>query len=309
MLLIYNHNHTDPAINLAVEEYCYRNLDTRHEYVLFYINQPSIIIGNHQNPFQEINTQLAAQKKIRPIRRISGGGAVYHDTGNLNFSFITDFGEEKLDYFKQLLQPILETLKRLGVPAELTGKNNIVVDNKKISGNSQHANMRRMLSHGTLLFDAELDTLQQVLQSNPAIIQSRAIASIPSRVTNISDYLSRPVEIQAFLNELIGGISESFGELEEYRLTAAEWDAVHRLAEEKYCSWDWTFGKTPAFTVTHKIQFDSKNVEALIRVKHGIIKNIQFAQNSLNPQATNQVINGLIGKRWGSGETDKWLWQ
>jgi lipoate---protein ligase len=307
LLLIDNHNTTDPAINLAVEEYCYRNLDTRYEYVMFYINQPSIIIGNHQNPFQEINTRLAARKKIRPIRRISGGGAVYHDTGNLNFSFITDFGEEKLDYFKQLLQPILETLRRLGVPAELTGKNNIVVDHKKISGNSQHANMRRMLSHGTLLFDAELDTLQQVLRPNPAIIQSRAIASIPSRVTNISDDLPRPIEIQAFLNELIDGVSESFGELEKYRLTAAEWDAVHRLAEEKYRSWEWTFGKTPEFTVAHKIQFDSKNVEALIRVKRGIIKNIQFAQKSLNPQAAKQKINGLIGKRYGSGETDKLL--
>jgi len=307
MLLIDNQNHTDPAINLALEEHCYRNLDTRHEYVMFYINQPSIIIGNHQNPFQEINTGLAAQKKIRPIRRISGGGAVYHDTGNLNFSFITDFGAEKLDYFRHLLQPILGTLNRLGVPAELTGKNNIVVDNKKISGNSQHANMRRMLSHGTLLFDAELDTLQQALQSNPAIIQSRAIASIPSRVTNISDYLSRPIEMQAFLNELTGGLSESFGELAEYRLTAAEWDAVHRLAEEKYRSWEWTFGKSPEFTVAHKIQFESKNVEALIRVKHGIIKNIHFAQNSLNPQAPNPVISGLIGKRYGSGETDQLL--
>jgi len=307
MLLIDNQNHTDPAINLALEEHCYRNLDTRHEYVMFYINQPSIIIGNHQNPFQEINTGLAAQKKIRPIRRISGGGTVYHDTGNLNFSFITDFGAEKLDYFRHLLQPILGTLNRLGVPAELTGKNNIVVDNKKISGNSQHANMRRMLSHGTLLFDAELDTLQQVLQSNPAIIQSRAIASIPSRVTNISDYLSRPIEMQAFLNELTAGISESFDELEEYRLTAAEWDAVQRLAEEKYRSWEWTFGKTPEFTVAHKIQFDSKNVEVLIRVKHAIIKNIQFVQNSLKPQAGDPVINGLIGKRYGSRETDPLL--
>jgi len=109
MLLIDNHNHTDPAVNLALEEHCYRNLDPGREYVLFYINQPSIIIGNHQNPFQEIKAGLAAQKQIRTIRRISGGGAVYHDTGNLNFSFITDFGEEKLDYFKKLLQPIIET--------------------------------------------------------------------------------------------------------------------------------------------------------------------------------------------------------
>jgi len=298
MLLIDNHNITDPAINLALEEHCYRNLDTRHEYVMFYINQPSIIIGNHQCPFQEIQLQLADQQQIRPIRRISGGGAVYHDTGNLNFSFITDFGEEKLDYFKQLLRPILGTLKRLGVPAELTGKNNIVVDNKKISGNSQHANMRRMLSHGTLLFDSELDTLQRVLQSNPAIIQSRAIASIPSRVTNISDYLSRSIDMQAFLAELIVGVSESFGELEEYRLTTAEWDAVYRLAEEKYRSWEWNIGRSPEITVTHKVKFDTTDVEVNIRVKNAIIEDIKIAVNQPDPMMLNHIRDSLIGQRY-----------
>ena len=133
MLLIDNQNITDPAVNLALEEHCYRNLDTGYEYVLFYVNEPSIIIGNHQNPFQEINWELAAQNQIRPIRRISGGGAVYHDAGNLNFSFITDFGDEKLVYFKTLLRPIIETLIRLGAPAELAEKNNILIDSKKIS--------------------------------------------------------------------------------------------------------------------------------------------------------------------------------
>ena len=307
MLLIDNQDITDPAINLALEEHCYRNLDTRHEYVLFYVNRPSIIIGNHQCPFQEIHMGLAAQRQIRAIRRISGGGAVYHDTGNLNFSFITEFGQKKLDYFKQLLQPILDTLNRLGVPAQLTGKNNLVVENKKISGNSQHANMRRMLSHGTLLVDADLDTLRQVLQSNLAIIQSRAIASIPSSVTNLADHLPRPIEMSALTAELISGVSKRFGALEEYRLTTAEWDAVHRLAEDKYRAWEWTFGKSPEFSVAHKIQIGSKKVEAVIRVKNGIIKNIQFAQNSLNTHSTNQVIGGLLDKRYGSGEADPLL--
>jgi lipoate-protein ligase A len=298
MLLIDNHNHTDPAINLALEEHCYRNLDTRHAYVMFYINQPSIIIGNHQCPFQEIHLELAAQRKIRPIRRISGGGAVYHDTGNLNFSFITDFGEEKLDYFKKLLHPILVTLKRLGVPAELSGKNNIVVENKKISGNSQHANMRRMLSHGTLLFDAELDTLQQVLQSNPAISQSRAIASIPSSVTNILDYLSRPIEMEAFLAELIGGVSEYFGDLEQYRLTTAGWDAVYRLAEEKYRSWEWNIGRSPEFTVTHKVKVDTADVEVNIRVKNAVIEDIKIEVNQPDPTMLNHIRDSLIGRRY-----------
>lgn len=304
MLLIDNHNITDPTINLALEEHCYRNLDTRHEYVMFYINQPSIIIGNHQCPFQEINTGLAVQQQIRPIRRISGGGAVYHDTGNLNFSFITKFGAEKLDYFKQLLQPVLETLKRLGVPAELTGKNNIVVANKKISGNSQHADMRRMLSHGTLLFDAELDTLQRVLQSNLEIIQSRAVASIPSSVTNISNHLTRPIEMKAFIAELIVGVSKSFGELEEYQLTTAEWDAVCRLAEEKYRSWEWNVGRSPEFTVTHKVKFDTADVDVHIRVKNAIIEDIKIAGHQPDPMMINQKRDNLIGQRYDPSQLD-----
>ena len=298
MLLIDNHNITDPAINLALEEHCYRNLDSCQEYVLFYVNQPSIIIGNHQNPFQEINTGLATRKQIKSIRRISGGGAVYHDTGNLNFSFITEFGEKKLDYFKQLLHPILITLKDLGVPVELSGKNNIVVKNKKISGNSQHANMRRMLSHGTLLFDAELDTLQLVLQSNPAISQSRAIASIPSRVTNISGYLSDPIDMDVFIAKLIGGVSKRFGKLEQYQLTAADWDAVHRLAEEKYRSWEWNIGRSPEFTVSHKVKIDNAKVEVHIRVKNAIIEEVKIAGHQSAPKMINQKLADFIGQRY-----------
>ena len=304
LLLIDNHNIADPAINLALEEHCYRNLDTRQEYLMFYINQPSIIIGNHQCPFQELDMELAAKQLIRPIRRISGGGAVYHDTGNLNFSFITEFGEEKLDYFKQLLHPIIATLKRLGVPAELTGKNNIVVQNKKISGNSQHANMRRMLSHGTLLFDAELDILQQVLQPSLAISHSRAVASIPSSVTNISGYLSHPIEMDAFIAELMVGISKSFGELEQYQLTTAEWNAVFRLAEEKYRSWEWNIGRSPEFTVTHKVKFDTSDVEIHIQVIHAIIEAVKIAENQPDSKMINQKYASLVGQRYDPSHLD-----
>jgi lipoate-protein ligase A len=298
MLFIDNRNITDPAVNLALEEHCYRNLDSGHEYVLFYINQPSIIIGNHQNPFQEINAGLAAQKQIRPIRRISGGGAVYHDTGNLNFSFITDFGEEKLDYFKKLLQPIIATLKRLGVPAELTEKNNIVVHGQKISGNSQHANMRRMLSHGTLLFDAELDILRQVLQSELQITESRAVASIPCGVTNISGYFSRPMKMAAFMAELADGISQIFGKVEKYQLTAADWDAIHQLAENKYRSWEWNIGRAPEFTVIHKIKLDAVDVAVHIRVKKAAIEEVKIAGHPPVPAITNRIHENLIGQRY-----------
>ena len=184
------------------------------------------------------------------------------------------------------------------MPAELSGKNNIVVENKKISGNSQHANMRRMLSHGTLLFDAELDTLQQVLQSNPAISHSRAIASIPSSVTNISGYLSHPIDMDVFIAKLIGGVSKRFGELEQYQLTTTEWDAVHQLAEDKYRSWEWNIGRAPEFTVIHKIKLDAVDVGVHIRVKKAAIEEVKITGHPPVPAMTNRIHENLIGQRY-----------
>ncbi len=304
MLLIDNHNIADPAVNLALEEYCYRRLDPRHEYVLFYINSPSIIFGNHQNPFQEINFALASRRRIQPVRRISGGGAVYHDAGNLNFSFITAFGEDKLDYFRKLLQPILSTLRRLGAPVERTAKNNIMLEGKKISGNSQHANLRRMLSHGTLLFDSDLNVLQRALQSNLDIVRSRAVASIPSSVTNISDAIGGSMDIKSFLHELKIELSESFGDLPEVQLTSADWDAVHQLAEEKYRSWEWTFGQSPGITINHKFQFDSFNVEAHVHIKNAIIQDIVIPDQHPGLRRIKSKIADLIGTRYDPARPD-----
>jgi lipoate-protein ligase A len=124
-------------------------------------------------PFRRMQSHLPAKKDIHLVRRISGGGAVYHDEGNLNFSFITGFEKEKLDYFKKLIRPILKALRRLGVPAEITEKNNILVEGKKISGNSQYTNINRLLSHGTLLIDSDLNALRSALQSKAKVIHSK----------------------------------------------------------------------------------------------------------------------------------------
>ncbi len=284
-------------MNLALEEYCLRSLDPGRDYVLLYINQPSIIIGRHQNPLQEFDQRLARQKEILLVRRISGGGAVYHDLGNLNFSFITDFTETKLDYVKTLLTPILKTLQRLGVAAQLTEKNNIVVDAHKVSGNSQHTNMRRVLSHGTLLYDSELDVLRRLLQTNLVITKSRAVQSIRARVANISEYLRPRIGIEAFRTEIKKGISDAFGELIEYRLTARQREAVCRLANEKYKSWDWTFGRSPEFAVHHKFGLDSGDIDAQLIIKNGIIKDIQLADQSAEAPAVRKIVDEFIGQK------------
>jgi lipoate-protein ligase A len=300
MFLINNNNLTDPTINLALEEYCLRNLDADSDYFLFYINAPCIVVGKHQNIFQEVNWKYTQRNGIRPIRRISGGGAVYHDYGNLNFSFITGFKKQKLDYFKILIEPILITLRQLGVPAEIGAKNDIFVDEKKISGNSQYTNIKRILSHGTLLFDTDIEVLNEVLDSGLDIIESKCISSKKSAVANISGYLQTPLGITGFRSKIIEGLSQAFGKMDEWTLSGKDWDGIHQLAGEKYQSWDWTYGQSPEFIVRCPLRANSHKVNARIRVRHGLVNNIYPEDGEI----ADTIIRSLIGKPYNLNEIE-----
>ena len=306
MHLIDNKGITDPRLNLALEEYCLRHLDPENEYLLFYINEPSVIVGKHQIPLREADCEYARKKGIRILRRISGGGAVYHDYGNLNFSFITDFQKQKLNYFKKLIQPIVDSLIRLGASAKITENNNIVVGDYKykVSGTSQYTNMKRMLSHGTLLFDSALDVLNSVLVSNSKVIQFKGIESIHSQVTNISDHVSQAMNMTTFLQELISGYSDSLGELETYQLTPENWNSVCRLSEEKYKTWDWTYGRSPDFTIGQIFKHDATEVCAHIKVSKGIIRNIEIVGEHSDSAVIEKKFKILVGERYHSEFND-----
>jgi lipoate-protein ligase A len=191
-------------------------------------------------------------------------------------------------------------LQHLGIPAQLTKKNNILVKGKKISGNSQHTNMRRMLSHGTLLFDSDLEMLERVLASELNITNSRAVKSIPSQVTNIGEHLRQPMDLDVFRTALVDGISEVFGETLEYRLTAEDWETVDLLAKTKYKSWDWTYGRSPKFSVQHQLRTESGDVSAHFVVKNGIIRDIVFADQSANLSLVHKIRDELISMRYNA---------
>ena len=298
MRFICNNNVNDPHINLALEEFCLRNPDMTDDYVLFYINAPSVIIGKHQNPFEECNFAYLQHNGIQLVRRISGGGAVYHDHGNLNFSFITGFKRKKLDYIQKLIQPVIGALHRLGVPAELTEKNYIMVEGKKASGNSQYTNIHRMLSHGTLLFDSDLNVLETALRSNLEIKDSKAVQSVRSEVTNISDYARPPDNISVLRDQLMADVSAQFGELSQYALSRGDWDAIYSLAGEKYKSWDWTFGCTPDFVVRQVMQYEGDQVECFLQVRRGAINAISICDKSLAGVTSEELESRFIGQRY-----------
>ena len=233
MYYIDSGNMFDPTLNLALEEYALTNFDLDESYLLFYINEPSIIIGKNQNTFAEINPEYVQEHGIHVVRRLSGGGAVYHDRGNLNFSFITKNDGNAFRNFHRFTEPIIAALRKLGVQAELTGRNDIQVGDRKISGNAQFATKGRMFSHGTLLFDVNLDNIAQALQVDAEKIASKGIASVRSRVANIREFLQEDMTIEMFRETLLQFLFEG-RTVPVRRLTDVDWNRVHELAEQRY---------------------------------------------------------------------------
>ncbi|MEC1261670.1 lipoate--protein ligase [Bacillus swezeyi] len=271
MLFIDNQHITDPRINLAIEEYCLKHLDPEQTYLLFYINQPSIIIGKNQNTIEEINTKYVDENGIIVVRRLSGGGAVYHDLGNLNFSFITKDDGNSFHNFKKFTEPVVEALKRLGVDAELSGRNDLMANGRKISGNAQFSTRGRMFSHGTLLFDSEIEHVVSALKVKKDKIESKGIKSIRSRVANISEFLDQKMTTEEFRNLLLRYIFETEDEIPEYKLTDEDWKIIHQISKERYQNWDWNYGKSPKFNLQHSKRFTAGSIDIRLEVHKGVI--------------------------------------
>ncbi|MFD2208450.1 lipoate--protein ligase [Virgibacillus halophilus] len=278
MKFIDNRGITDPTINLALEEYVLENFGEKDTYLLFYINSPSIIIGRNQNTVEEINTEYVDSNHIKVVRRLSGGGAVYHDEGNLNFSFITKDDGNSFQNFAKFTQPVVEALNKLGVPAELKGRNDLVAEGRKISGNAQFSTRGRMFSHGTLMYDSEIENVVSALNVNKAKIESKGIKSIRSRVANISEYMDEKLPMEQFKDMILRYIFDvqNVADVPRYELTEEDWNNVMALSEKRYRNWEWNYGKSPSFNYQESHKFPAGLVDVRLNVKKGIIENCKI---------------------------------
>ncbi|MCM3238082.1 lipoate--protein ligase [Heyndrickxia oleronia] len=307
MLFIDNNGITDPQINLAIEEYALNNLDINETYLLFYINQPSIIIGRNQNTIEEINTEYVDKNNIIVVRRLSGGGAVYHDLGNLNFSFITKDDGESFHNFMKFTAPVIEALKKLGVNAELSGRNDIQVGERKISGNAQFSTKGRMFSHGTLMFDSEIENVVSALRVKKDKIQSKGIKSIRSRVANISEFLEEKLTMEEFRQLILSNIFGGSENIKEYKLTDEDWKNIHKLSEERYQNWDWNYGKSPKFNLQHNHRFPVGGIDVRLEVNKGMIENCKIYGDFFGIGDVSDIENKLIGIRYERSEIERAL--
>ena len=287
----------DPRYNLAFEEYCFKNLPTDDDYVILWINGPAIIVGKNQNTLEEINLDFVRTNGISVVRRITGGGAVYHDLGNLNFSFIVNSDKAKVIDFKKYNIPILNALQKLGIPAELKGRNDIVIEDMKFSGIAQSIWRERVLNHGTLLFDTQLDVLGQALNVKQDKIESKGIKSVRSRVTNIKPYLEEEITVEEFRDIILKHIFQMEGkEPEKYELSKEDLDAINKSFEEKYSTWDWNYGSSPAFNYHNYKRFPFGSVDVRLHIEDGIIKESRIYGDffgSENVEKLEETLKGL----------------
>jgi lipoate-protein ligase A len=298
MLFVDNENRTNPRVNLAIEEHLLRHFGADDEILLFYINEPSIIIGRNQNTLEEINEPYVREHGIHVVRRLSGGGAVYHDLGNLNFSFITPYHKGTPQDFEHFTRPVIRVLREMGVPAELNGRNDILVDGRKISGNAQYRTADRMFSHGTLLFDTTLRDVVESLNVSQSKITSKGLKSVRSRVANIIEFLDEPMTTREFRARLLHGIFRDVDEIPQHHLTEDDWAEIHQIKAERYDQWDWNYGRSPDFNVQHSKRFPTGEVDVRIDVQQGIVQDVKIYGDFLGDGDVADIESRLLGVRY-----------
>ena len=271
--------------------------------MLFYINQPSIIIGRNQNTVEEINATYVEENEIAVVRRLSGGGAVYHDHGNLNFSFIMPDDGESFRDFEKVTKPVIHALHNMGVvDAQLKGRNDLVIGERKFSGNAMYATEGRMFAHGTILFDSDIDEVVNALKVRQEKIESKGIKSIRSRVTNIRPFLAdeyQNMTTEEFRDAIllhIFGVN-SVEEVPKYELTDEDWRRIQTISEEYYQNWDWNYGHSPAFERTRHQRFPIGSIEVKLNVVDGKIQAVKIYGDFFGLGEIADIEEALLGVR------------
>ena len=284
----------DPYFNLALEEYVFERMDKSKSYFLLWQNDNTIVVGKYQNTAEEIDQAYVDAHHIRVARRLSGGGAVYHDRGNLNFTFIVDRADAPGLNFKIFVRPVVEALARFGVHAAFTGRNDLTIDGMKFSGNAQYARRGRLLHHGCIMLDSNLTSVADALRVKEAKFDSKAVKSVRSRVTTINAHAPAPISMEDFKGALKECAMAS-GELEPCTLTEEDLAAIRKLRDEKYATWAWNYGFSPAYDMRREMKFPAGLVTAHLSAEGGKIKAVRFYGDFFGSGELGELEGAMVG--------------
>ena len=266
---------TDPYFNLAAEEFFLNN--SQDDVLMLWQNEPSVLVGKHQNVVAEINTDFVRENNIPVIRRISGGGTVYHDLGNINLTVISTAGnKENLIDFRKFTRPVIEFLKQFHLEAVFEGKNNLTVNGKKFSGNSAHIFKNRVMHHGTFLYDTDLDKLEKVIHPSNNHIVDKSIKSVRATVGNISSFLENPPSTKTFIQQLEQFLKDFYHITSTLDITQEEQQSIEKLVEEKYRRWEWNTGYSPKYTLRQERDTEYGRFQVALEVKEGKITDLEL---------------------------------
>ena len=287
---------TDPYYNLALEEYVFEKLDRNSDWLILWQNENTIVIGKYQNTIEEINAEYVAEQNISVVRRLSGGGAVYHDRGNLNYTLIVD-QEEDFDFnFRYFVVPVMETLKKFGVDAEFSGRNDVTIGGRKFSGNSQYIKQKRILHHGCIMLNSNLNHVEKALRVKNIKVESKSTKSVRSRVTTINEHAVPPISMDLFREELKQKVGKNTV-LERYDLTEADFAEIETLRCNKYMTWEWNYGHSPAYSACKARKYPGGVVEAHIDVDKGEIRNLRFFGDFFGNGEIGELEQALCGQK------------
>ena len=283
-----------PYFNLALEEYLLKN--SKDNFFILWQNEPTVVVGYHQNTIAEINLSYIKEKKINIVRRMTGGGTVYHDLGNVIFSFIENIKKNTSD-FKKYILIIIEALNKIGIEAHFFGRNDILIGEKKISGNSELISNNRILHHGTLLFNSDLEEVFKTLNVESVKFTGKSIKSVHSRVVNICDYLPNVMNVNEFIQIIMREVKTRFLDSMQYELSDYEIKQIQQLAENKYSTWEWNFGNSPKYNFSKTTKTNAGTLEIYMDVSKGIIENIKIYGDFFFIADIKDVEKCLIGVR------------
>ena len=292
--LCINQPNTDPYFNLAAEEYFLKNF--QDDFFMLWRSQPTVVVGKHQNALAEINHEFVRNHQIPVARRLSGGGTVFHDLGNLNFTFIRNIEKIHEVNFKVFTFPILKALKTLAIDAYTTGRNDLQIDGKKISGNAEHVHRNRVLHHGTLLFNSQLDALKGALKVDLSKFEDKAVQSNRSEVTNIATYLTEPMRVEDFGNLLFSEISKQISGSRIFTPTEADLAAIQKLSDEKYRTWEWIYGYSPRYRFTNKLETPKGEILISLLVEKGLLVEVSIS-GFISDKLGQTIMLDLLGSR------------